>query len=85
MPQRSPLKQGVYIVKAVPYTVKLLLSISRPSVISRRVWSYCARLGVIRLCNFWLFAHAHAIKGGPGSSVGIGTGYGPDDPGIESR
>jgi len=27
----------------------------------------------------------HFISGGPGSSVGIATGYGLDDPGIESR
>jgi hypothetical protein len=27
----------------------------------------------------------HRLYGGPGSSVGIATGYGLDDPGIKSR
>jgi len=77
--------QGVYIVKVVPYSVKLHLGITRPSVMLRRVWSYCSRLGVIRLCYFLLFSHAHVIKGGPGSVLGIVTGYGLDGPGIESQ
>ena len=32
-----------------------------------------------------LFCHSNMIHGGPGSAVGIATGYGLDGPGIESR
>ena len=32
-----------------------------------------------------VFIKCHAINGGPGSSVGIATGYGRGSPGIESQ
>ena len=34
------------------------------------------------LPDFW---KSTTVRSGPGSSVGIATGYGPDGPGIESR
>jgi hypothetical protein len=37
------------------------------------------------ICHLLALLGAHHILRGPGSSVGIATGYGLDGPGIESR
>jgi len=41
--------------------------------------------GVMIMCNITGICLFHKSVDGPGSSVGIATGYGLDDPGIESR
>ena len=45
----------------------------------------CATQFLLTVTLYIFFEHTHRITSGPGSSVGIATGYGLDGPAIESR
>jgi hypothetical protein len=60
-------------------------------ILSQSMWLFGRRTGGYRKCSLCFrfdvkyIVFVYSYTGGPGSSVGIATGYGLDGPGIESR